>query len=268
MVLPYLGSVFFTSACLVPCIFAPAVVTQMWMGKSKILKTFPETQHGKFWPLLLTGIILPSCTQVIVLIVGALIMEALEQTNEENGHPDFVRCMDAGFTRDECRNWMPSALAVEMGWQSNTTLHAALGDPVGFPWRNWDIFGAFFYCFTIVTTIGYGTFGPATQGGKAFTCALLLFGIPWNVLTYANLGRTLVELVFGPIQPMTKRYIQKNMGSFASIDTDNSNSLSVAEVVAAFKRAGWLVAGGDGECIRTCVEQFDKDGEAGLSKEE
>lgn len=38
---------------------------------------------------------------------------------------------------------------------------------------NWTLAGAFFYAFTIMTTIGYGTFAPATVAGKAAT---LIFG--------------------------------------------------------------------------------------------
>ena len=38
---------------------------------------------------------------------------------------------------------------------------------------NWTPAGAFFYAFTIMTTIGYGTFAPATVGGKVAT---LIFG--------------------------------------------------------------------------------------------
>ena len=41
----------------------------------------------------------------------------------------------------------------------------------------WRFPGAFYFVVTIVTTIGYGNFVPATDGGKAFTCGIALCGI-------------------------------------------------------------------------------------------
>jgi hypothetical protein len=38
---------------------------------------------------------------------------------------------------------------------------------------NWSFSGACFFCFTIITTIGYGNYVPATTEGKTFT---LFFG--------------------------------------------------------------------------------------------
>ena len=34
---------------------------------------------------------------------------------------------------------------------------------------NWDFYGSFFFCYTLITTIGYGTFSPQSTGGKIFS---------------------------------------------------------------------------------------------------
>jgi hypothetical protein len=57
-------------------------------------------------------------------------------------------------------------------------LFTVLGNPSAWPWRKFDIFGSMFFCFTLITTIGYGTFAPTTIGGKLFACAYCCFGIP------------------------------------------------------------------------------------------
>jgi hypothetical protein len=43
--------------------------------------------------------------------------------------------------------------------------------------RNWTFTGALYFVFTIVTTIGYGSFRPHTTGGRAYTVAICLLGI-------------------------------------------------------------------------------------------
>lgn len=269
MVLAYLGVPFLLKIALVPIIFLPAVVVQMWFGQERLLRFFPKEKHGAFWPLFLTGVIVPSVMQYVLVVCGALIMEALEQSNEEDGNSEFRRCLAANFSRDECRSWTPASFT-EAGWEArNTSLNAVLGDPAEFPWRNWDIFGSCFFCFTIVTTIGYGTFGPATQGGRAFTCVFLLLGIPWNVYTYANLGKTITELIFGPVRPFTERFIRRALGSHADVDRDGDKSISPDEIIEGFRRAGWLKPSSAEEGkLRAAVAEFDKDGEPGLSSAE
>ena len=42
---------------------------------------------------------------------------------------------------------------------------------------NWEMPSAIFFVTTIVTTIGYGTFAPGTDGGKTFTVIFAFIGI-------------------------------------------------------------------------------------------
>eukprot|EP00756_Hemistasia_phaeocysticola_P067340 Hpha_TRINITY_DN9893_c0_g1::TRINITY_DN9893_c0_g1_i1::g.81526::m.81526 len=42
---------------------------------------------------------------------------------------------------------------------------------------HWTVTGALFYTLTVITTIGYGSFAPATQSGRSFTAFFALFGI-------------------------------------------------------------------------------------------
>jgi hypothetical protein len=49
---------------------------------------------------------------------------------------------------------------------------------------NWRFPGAFFFCLTTISTIGYGNYVPVTAGGKAFTIVYSIFGVAFY--TFAN----------------------------------------------------------------------------------
>jgi len=46
----------------------------------------------------------------------------------------------------------------------------------------WDIKGSAFFCWTIMTTIGYGTYGPSTTAGKAFCLLYTILSIPMFIV--------------------------------------------------------------------------------------
>ena len=50
---------------------------------------------------------------------------------------------------------------------------------------HWTLAGSMFFAFQVMTTIGYGTFAPATPGGRAFT---VIFGAAGIVITGFILG--------------------------------------------------------------------------------
>merc|ERR1719277_1056089 len=132
-------------------------------------------------------------------------MEALEITAEESSHNEFVA-------------WMKNAN------QTSPSLYPdlvdKLGDPDAFPWRNWDICGGTFYCFTLMTTIGYGTFAPQTAGGKLFSCFFILVGIPFAAWTYGNLGNSLVSLCFHYLIKKRKSVVQQSWPTYEVADLD------------------------------------------------
>ncbi|XP_035671219.1 potassium channel subfamily K member 10-like isoform X1 [Branchiostoma floridae] len=56
-------------------------------------------------------------------------------------------------------------------------------------------FQSYYFCVTVTTTVGYGHITPYTTGGKFFTIFYALFTIPLLVITLADIGRKLANLI-------------------------------------------------------------------------
>lgn len=234
----------------------------------------PKVKDDKIWgPLFkyfVGGFLIPGSVQWAYIFIGGLIFEALEMAAEEDANPEFALCLDANFTHTQCREWRPLPQG-EAGEEPPevtgdlAALHTALGDPLSFPWRNFDLCGSCFFCFTLITTIGYGTFAPSTAGAKIFACAYLLVGIPLVAQSFADLAETITRFFFhwdGGL--LEKRYkgTLALLGSAASADANADGAVSADEVKAVIRKAG--VKASD-EQVESLIAATDSDGEAGLS---
>ncbi|XP_019622480.1 PREDICTED: potassium channel subfamily K member 10-like isoform X2 [Branchiostoma belcheri] len=61
--------------------------------------------------------------------------------------------------------------------------------------RSSSFFDCYYYCVTVTTTVGYGHVTPTTTGGKFFTLFYALVTIPLLVITLADIGRKLANLI-------------------------------------------------------------------------
>ena len=228
------------------------------------LYTNPKIKQHKTWGNFYTwyveGLAAPCVAIFFFLILGALALEALEATAEEDGNPKFVRCLEH-FPRGECREWKPRALDDSA---ENLARIELLGEPE-FPWRNWDFFGGLFFSFTIVTTIGYGTFGPASAGGKLFVCGYMLVGIPLAAAKMTNVAQAMVHIFFHEQVRQRWLAVRAALGSYDDLDADRSGSVSLEEVEAALRRAALPLRRDEVEAM---VAACDTDGEKGLSQAE
>uniref|UniRef100_A0AC35THJ8 Col_cuticle_N domain-containing protein n=1 Tax=Rhabditophanes sp. KR3021 TaxID=114890 RepID=A0AC35THJ8_9BILA len=61
----------------------------------------------------------------------------------------------------------------------------------GLPYKNgthWDYWSSAFFCFTVITTIGYGSSTPMTPLGKLFCICYATAGIPINLIMFQSIG--------------------------------------------------------------------------------
>uniref|UniRef100_A0A671S6N6 Potassium channel subfamily K member 4-like n=1 Tax=Sinocyclocheilus anshuiensis TaxID=1608454 RepID=A0A671S6N6_9TELE len=125
--------------------------------------------HGSTLIFVLIGVLL-------YLMMGALVFNALEAPHEESHHDELqatrkeflgnYTCVDPEHL-SKLIDVVAEAISVGVDPNSNTTFSTS-----------WDLASAFFFCGTIVTTIGYGNISPKTTWGQLFCICYTLVGIP------------------------------------------------------------------------------------------
>jgi len=76
------------------------------------------------------------------------------------------------------------------------------GKPVTLPTQNdtpytWTFYHAFFFAFTVCSTVGYGNISPTTFAGRMIMIAYSVIGIPVNGILFAGLGEYFGRTVSG-----------------------------------------------------------------------
>ncbi|XP_073342355.1 potassium channel subfamily K member 10 [Pagrus major] len=129
---------------------------------------------------LLTGV-------VLYLVMGALVFRTLEASNEDFALKQLLATKDTFLKNKSCvtelefKNLVKGVVsAMDAGLDVNSL-------PANFTSR-WDLVSAFFFCGTIITTIGFGNLSPRTWYGQLFCVCYALVGIPMFGILLAGVG--------------------------------------------------------------------------------
>uniref|UniRef100_A0A3B4XWI2 Potassium two pore domain channel subfamily K member 4 n=1 Tax=Seriola lalandi dorsalis TaxID=1841481 RepID=A0A3B4XWI2_SERLL len=127
---------------------------------------------------LLTGVML-------YLVMGALVFRTLEFPKESSAFEDLLKAKQNFLGNNSCLNNLHPPLqevvsAVDAGLDVSSL-------PANFTSR-WDLASAFFFCGTIITTIGFGNLSPRTWYGQLFCVCYALVGIPMFGILLAGVG--------------------------------------------------------------------------------
>nr|XP_020447137.1 potassium channel subfamily K member 4 [Monopterus albus] len=129
---------------------------------------------------LLTGVML-------YLVMGALVFRTLEAPKESSAYEDLLKTKQTFLDNNSCVTELDFhelvkrvVSAVEAGLDVSNL-------PANFTSR-WDLASAFFFCGTIITTIGFGNLSPRTWYGQLFCVCYALVGIPMFGILLAGVG--------------------------------------------------------------------------------
>mmetsp|Transcript_21757 Transcript_21757/g.28512 ORF Transcript_21757/g.28512 Transcript_21757/m.28512 type:complete len:338 (-) Transcript_21757:333-1346(-) len=127
-----------------------------------------------------------SCT---LLGIGAAIMNALERPNERAEYEAFaeyeaqvIAQIKSIFNSTGDPDWEAEYSSF---WTQFQNYSSARASAPSLDALSWEFSGSAFFAMTVMTTIGYGTFAPSTDGGKVFTIFYALIAIPTFAFTLA-----------------------------------------------------------------------------------
>ncbi|XP_018515858.1 potassium channel subfamily K member 4 isoform X2 [Lates calcarifer] len=124
---------------------------------------------------------------VLYLVMGALVFSTLELPKESSAYEDLLRAKQDFLDNNSCVTELDFhklvkgvASAVDAGLDVSSL-------SANFTTR-WDMASAFFFCGTIITTIGFGNLSPRTWYGQLFCVCYALVGIPMFGILLAGVG--------------------------------------------------------------------------------
>nr|CDJ82825.1 Ion transport 2 domain containing protein [Haemonchus contortus] len=74
----------------------------------------------------------------------------------------------------------------------------------GKEYEYWTLMDSVLFCYTVITTIGYGNVAPRTFNGRIFVILYGLVGVPFTMLAIANLGKFLATILKSWTRPFVK----------------------------------------------------------------
>uniref|UniRef100_A0A3P8SLU8 Potassium two pore domain channel subfamily K member 4 n=1 Tax=Amphiprion percula TaxID=161767 RepID=A0A3P8SLU8_AMPPE len=121
----------------------------------------------------------------LYLVMGALVFLTLETPEESLAHKHLLQTQENFLSNNSC--------VTELDFDTLDLVSAVKAglDVSNLPSNlttRWDMASAFFFCGTIITTIGFGNLSPRTWYGQLFCVCYALVGIPMFGILLAGVG--------------------------------------------------------------------------------
>ncbi|XP_058253997.1 potassium channel subfamily K member 4 isoform X2 [Hemibagrus wyckioides] len=122
---------------------------------------------------------------LLYLVIGALVFGWLEASKEKQAYEKLHESRRFFLNTHNCVQesslsdfTQTVVTAIEAGVDTRSTNFTS----------RWDLANAFFFCGTIITTIGFGNLSPKTEAGQLFCIFYALVGIPMFGILLAGVG--------------------------------------------------------------------------------
>ncbi|KPP69269.1 potassium channel subfamily K member 4-like [Scleropages formosus] len=149
---------------------------------------------------ILTGVLL-------YLVLGALVFRTLEAPRESRQHWKLHKARLDFLGNNSCVSPDGLQALIQEVVDALGAGVDATGNSSSFTSR-WDLASAFFFCGTIITTIGFGHISPKTDGGQLFCIFYALVGIPMFGILLAGVGDHLGTLLRRAIGKMETLFLK------------------------------------------------------------
>jgi hypothetical protein len=110
----------------------------------------------------------------------------------------------------------------------------------------------------LATTIGYGSFGPATNGAKLLSCVYLFVGVLIFAGAVSSLALTLLHLLSAPLLDWSESRLQVSVGRYLSGSNVTTGGWGIDDVQKAIKGAQVKVSPED---IKRLFDAANDDGD-------
>lgn len=206
-----------------------AAAQQLWAVAAQETTAFVRSRRGDSLRTIVPRTAISFVAFMVILCAGAAVFSLYEREPEEAREAEFgtwsemveeLQAHNAVLdTYDkQLEDMLSSAnpnsasraaavrgrLAAE-GGLDNTTLLELLANDARAPLPQWDFFGACFFAFTIVTTVGYGSYSTVTRGGQLFTVVYGTVGIVVGAAVLDSVSRLMLGVVTNVHHRMTGR---------------------------------------------------------------
>lgn len=178
--------------------------------KEECCKNAKNWRHPAFDTAMRNSTLLTILAAVLLyLVLGALVFGWLESSREELAHRELLTSRMAFLQNHSCVN--PYSLteftekvvdAIEAGVDVKSTSNFS---------SRWVFSNAFFFCGTIITTIGFGNISPKTKGGQLFCIFYALVGIPMFGILLAGVGDHLGTLLRRAVAKIETLFLRKGV---------------------------------------------------------
>ncbi|XP_068614456.1 uncharacterized protein [Brachionichthys hirsutus] len=141
---------------------------------------------------------------VLYLVMGALVFRTLEVPNENLAYDDLLTTKQSFLQNKSCITEVDFNELLK-GVVSAVEAGLDVVNPPANITSRWTLASAFFFCGTIITTIGFGNLSPQTLYGQLFCVCYALVGIPMFGILLAGVGdhmATVLRRVVGKIETL------------------------------------------------------------------